>query len=241
MDSVAVEKAIWRSEGDEKRSSVREMFGRIAPVYDRMNALMSLSRHRAWRTTAIREIGVKPGESALDICCGTGDFLAPLGAAVGFTGKVAGLDYCAPMLQIARQKSPKTPLMLGDACALPFASESFDILTVGWGLRNLADLKKGLFEAVRVLRPGGRFASLDMAIPRNPLVRFGSGFVSGALLPALGRAFGNREAYTYLPKSAERFLTPEQLQIALQEAGLTQIQSRRFMLGNICLVWGVKP
>lgn len=232
--------APWLAEGGEKRETVRRMFAEIAPRYDRLNALMSLRRHHVWRASAVRELDLKPGDAALDVCCGTGDFLVPLRRSVGPSGRTLGIDYCAPMLEIASKKLPGAHLALGDACRLPVASGRFDGVTVGWGLRNVPDLEAALREIARVLKPGGRMACLDMAIPRNPIARGASALVCGFLLPALGSLFGHRRAYTYLPKSAERFASREELAQAMQCAGFGEVRWRDFMFGNICLHVGVK-
>lgn len=216
------------------------MFAEIAPNYDRINGMMSLSLHRRWRAHAVSLLNLQPGDAALDVCCGTGDFLVPLRNAVGGGGMAVGADYCAPMLDIASKKTGSKRLALADACALPVATGRFDALTVGWGLRNLADLDAGLREAARVLKPGGRMLSLDMAIPRNPAVRAVSGLICGSVLPVLGRLFGSKEAYTYLPKSAEQFATREELRAAFESAGFEDVRWKDLIFGNICIVWGRK-
>ncbi len=241
MAVTTAEKAPWQAEGAEKREAVRAMFAKVAPHYDRVNSLMSLAMHRRWRARAVKLLGLRIGERALDVCCGTGDFLVPLSRAVGSAGLAVGIDYCPQMLALARSKLPGSRLALGDACALPVSSSSFDAVTVGWGLRNLADLDAGIAEMVRALKPGGRFASLDMARPRNRIVRAVSGWVCGALLPWIGSLFGSREAYTYLPKSTERFASREELTEAFERAGLIEVRWKDLMFGNICIHWGRKP
>src|SRR6185312_11633058 len=118
VQMAKVEDAIWMVEGAKKRSAVQGMFAEIAPTYDRINSLLSLSLHHRWRRYAVSMLRLEQGESALDLCCGTGDFLAPLRSAVGPKGRLLGLDFCLPMLQIAKQKLQET-VSLGDACSLP--------------------------------------------------------------------------------------------------------------------------
>ena len=129
---------------------VRRMFDRIAPVYDSMNRLMTAGLDRRWRRETAAAV-VRPGDKVLDVCCGTGDLAL---AAEQAGGKVTGLDFSEPMLERARAKSPELEWMSGDALALPFADGSFDAVTIGFGLRNLAEADEGLQEMRRVLRPG---------------------------------------------------------------------------------------
>lgn len=241
MAQATLEKAPWQARGAEKRETVRRMFADIAARYDFMNGLMSLSMHKRWRAQAVSELNLKAGDSALDVCCGTGDFLIPLARAIGPKGLAAGLDYCEPMVRIAGKKTGSRMLALGDACALPITSSSVDAVTVGWGLRNLADLEGGLREMVRVLKPGGRLVSLDMARPRNPVVRRMSNLVCRTVFPMLGAIFGKREAYSYLPKSTQSFASPGELKALFEGAGLTDVRAKDLFFGNICLHWGRKP
>lgn len=231
--------APWTLAGAEKRSAIKRMFADIAPHYDRLNGIMSLSLHHRWRKAAISAIGISEGDAVLDVCCGTGDFLSAINPIVGPSGRSVGVDFALPMLQIASRKGIGG-LMLGDGCRLPFADEVFNAVTVGWGLRNVEDIDSAITEIHRCLKPGGRLATLDMAIPRNALIRAGSRFVGRYLLPILGRVVGNRSAYEYLPNSAARFDSPEQLADRLRRLGFSDVRFRRFMFGNIGLVWGTK-
>lgn len=233
--------AIWNTEGNAKREAVREMFGRIAPRYDLMNGLMSLRMHNRWRAYATSLLQLQPGDQALDICCGTGDFIQPLRKAVSSTGAVIGLDFCLPMLEIAGEKAvPTDALLLADACNLPIASSAFNGVTVGWGIRNVPDIDKAHLEIARVLRPGGRFVSLDTAIPRNPVIKGLSSIFCGKIVPAIGSLMGQRDAYTYLPKSTERFWSREMLVESMQRAGFVDCGYKDLMLGNICIHFGRK-
>ena len=231
---------IWNAEGAQKRAAVQGMFADIAPSYDRLNAWMSLSLHRRWRTCAVRMLDLKPGDRALDVCSGTGDFLPPLRAAVGEGGSVTGIDFCAPMLAQAKTKSA-AGLALGDACQLPVAANVVDAVTVGWGIRNVPDIDAAHAEIARVLRKGGRFVSIDMAQPRNPLIRAVSKFVFNTVVPRLGALFGKTEAYRYLPKSTERFSSREQLAASMERAGLTDVRYTDLFFGNLCIHYGRKP
>ena len=231
---------IWEQQGEAKRTAVQAMFAEIAPVYDRMNAVLSLSLHRSWRAFAASKIGLTPGDRALDVCCGTGDFMTELRKLVGPTGSVIGLDFCLPMLEGAATKQ-SDPLSLGDACALPISTESVDGVAVGWGIRNVPNIDTAHLELFRVLKPGKRFVSIDMAIPRGLLLRGVSKFMFQTVSPTLGRLMGKGTAYAYLPASTERFSTREQLADSMRRAGFIDVEYRDLMLGNICVHWGKKP
>ncbi len=232
--------AIWKAEGEQKRALVQRMFAEIAPSYDALNSVMSFRLHKRWRAAAVAQLNLKPGQSALDVCCGTGDFMMPLREAVGPAGFVAGVDFCLPMLQVVGKKVERPAISLGDACNLPYQSGIFDAASVGWGIRNVPDIDQAHREIVRALKPGGRFVSLDMAQPRNPVLRAVSRFMFQSLVPLLGSLLGKTKAYTYLPKSTERFKSREDLAASMREAGLVQVGYRDFMFGNICMHWGTK-
>lgn len=233
--------AIWNTEGAAKREAVREMFGRIAPRYDLINSLISFRSHRRWRALATSLLQLKPGDRALDVCCGTGDFQKPLRQAVTESGTVIGLDFSAPMLQIGLQKAvPADALLLADACRLPIASSAFDGVTVGWGIRNVPDIDQAHREIARVLKSGGKFVSLDMAVPKNALMRAGSRVFTAKIMPVIGSLFGFKDAYTYLPKSTEKFMTRDELVDSMKRAGFKDCGWKDLMFGNVCLHWGTK-
>lgn len=231
---------VWNQVGSGKRAAVQSMFADIAPSYDRLNGLISLSLHRKWRTIAVQMLELHPGDTALDICCGTGDFMIPLRQAVTSKGRVFGSDFCEPMLQGAVAKGLQE-LSLGDACNLPFASECCDAVTVGWGIRNVPNADEAHFEIVRVLKPGGRFVSVDMARPHGLLLRAISGVLFNSIVPLLGTLFGKTDAYRYLPQSTQRFKTREQLDDSMMRAGFVNVTHRDLMMGNICIHYGRKP
>ena len=240
MRSLAADKAPWDVQGAEKGEVVRSLFAAIAPSYDRLNAVLSLSRHHGWRDAAVAKLNLVPGATALDLCCGTGDFMRPLRRAVGPEGTVLGVDFCEPMLRLALSKKQGF-LALGDAGSLPLASGTVDAVTVGWGLRNVVDVDAVHREVVRVLKPGGRFASVDMSIPRSRAARASARLIIGNLVPVIGAMVGKRQAYAYVPKSTERFLDRDGLARSMERAGLAQVVWKDFMFGNVCMHWGVKP
>lgn len=229
----------WLAQGEQKGRVVRTMFAEIAPTYDRLNDLMSLGRHRSWRRAAVQAIGLRPGELVVDLCTGTGDFLPLLRDAVGVQGRVLGLDFCRPMLASGRAKHGER-LVEADACRLPLASGSADAITVGWGLRNVPDLPAALAEANRVLRPGGRFVSVDMTQPNAKFMRWASSAVMGRVLPWLGSLYGKTTAYRYLPESAARFAGREGQTQALEEAGFGEVRWKSFWMGTIGMISAVK-
>lgn len=231
----------WETKGANKREAVRGLFADIAPTYDLANSIMSARGHYRWRADACNLIGLKSGESVLDLCCGTGDFLTASREKVGESGRLVGLDFCAPMLEIAAKKlGGAADLMLADATEIPISDSQFDAVTVGWGLRNVPDLGKTLAEVIRVLKPGGRFVSVDMSEPEGP---FGpvSRWAYHVSVPLLGRILRKPEAYAYLPKSTERFLTKKQLAAKMEAAGFTNVRVVSRYFGNIAIHWGVKP
>jgi demethylmenaquinone methyltransferase/2-methoxy-6-polyprenyl-1,4-benzoquinol methylase len=207
------------------------MFDRIAPVYDAMNRVMTAGLDRRWRRLTAESV-VRPGDNVLDACCGTGDLaLADLGAGAG---RVAGLDFSAPMLDRARRKSAAVDWVEGDMLALPFESATFDVATVGFGIRNVDDLEAGLRELHRVLRPGGRIGVLEITRPKGLLRPFFRLWFD-VFVPLAGRVLPGGEAYTYLPASVRRFPGPEDLAAALERSGFRSVRFRLLAGGIVAL------
>ena len=206
--------------------AVRTMFDRIAPVYDAMNRIMTVGLDARWRRLAAEV--VSPGDRVLDACCGTGDLAL---AAARRGGTVTGLDFSERMLERARAKAPALEWVQGDLLALSFDRESFDAATVGFGVRNVADLDAGLRELRRVLHPGGRLAILEITRPRGPLAPFYRLWFD-VLVPALGKVLPGGSAYTYLPASVRRFPGPDELVRRLEAAGFGAV-SYRLLAGGI--------
>jgi demethylmenaquinone methyltransferase / 2-methoxy-6-polyprenyl-1,4-benzoquinol methylase len=211
-------------------SEVRRLFDRIAPVYDAMNRVMTAGLDRSWRRLAVEEV-VQPGFRVLDACCGTGDLAI---AAEREGGIVTGLDFSPAMLERARRKSDTVTWVEGDLLALPFPDASFDAATVGFGVRNVADLEAGLRELRRVLRPGGRLAVLEITRPRGLLRPFFRLWFD-VLVPLAGKVLPGGKAYTYLPASVRRFPGPEDLRAALERAGFADV-TYRLLAGGIVAV-----
>jgi demethylmenaquinone methyltransferase / 2-methoxy-6-polyprenyl-1,4-benzoquinol methylase len=209
---------------------VRSMFDRIAPVYDGMNRAMTLGLDRKWRRLTAEAV-VRPGDRVLDACCGTGD-LALAAAQAG--GRVTGVDFSAEMLARAERKAPEFDWVQADASALPFPDGSFETATVGFGIRNLADLEGGLRELARVLVPGGRLGCLEITRPRGVLRPFFRLWFDG-LVPLAGKVLPGGAAYSYLPASVRRFPGPEDLAEAMRRAGFADVGWRLLGGGIVAL------
>ena len=215
--------------------SVRDMFDRIAPVYDFMNRAMTLGLDTRWRRLTVAA-AVRPGDRVLDVCCGTGDLALACSEA---GAHVVGLDFSEKMLARARNKSDAVDWVRGDATAMPFADGEFDAVTVGFGIRNLEDLERGLAEITRVLRAGGRFGCLEITRPRGLLRPFFRVWFD-ALVPLAGKVLPGGGAYTYLPASVRRFPGPEDLAAAFARAGFSKIEWRLLGGGIVALHTAVK-
>ena len=214
---------------------VRRMFDRIAPVYDAMNRVMTAGLDRRWRRLTAGAV-VSPGDAVLDACCGTGD-LAIAARAAG--GDVTGLDFSERMLERARRKAPDVRWVAGDILALPFGDASFDVATVGFGVRNVEDLGACLRELARVLRPGGRLGCLEITRPRGLLRLFFRLWFDG-LVPLAGRLLPGGAAYAYLPASVRRFPGPHDLGAAMERAGFADVRWRLLGGGIVALHTAVR-
>jgi demethylmenaquinone methyltransferase/2-methoxy-6-polyprenyl-1,4-benzoquinol methylase len=223
------------STGTLAPDEVRTMFDRIAPVYDAMNRAMTLGLDRRWRRLTAKAV-VRPGDRVLDACCGTGD-LALADARAG--GRVTGVDFSAEMLARAERKAPEFDWVQADAAALPFPDESFEVVTVGFGIRNLADLEGGLRELARVLVPGGRLGCLEITRPQGLLRPFFRLWFDG-LVPIAGRVLPGGDAYSYLPASVRRFPGPQDLAGAIAGAGFGDVGWRLLGGGIVALHVGTK-
>jgi demethylmenaquinone methyltransferase/2-methoxy-6-polyprenyl-1,4-benzoquinol methylase len=221
------------STGTLPANEVRAMFDRIAPVYDLMNRVMTAGLDLRWRRIAAETV-VRSGDRVLDACCGTGD-LAVACAKRG--GVVTGLDFSPAMLERARRKLPAATWVEGDLLVLPFEAASFETATVGFGVRNVADLEKGLTELRRVLVPGGRVAVLEITQPLGLLAPFYRLWFD-RIVPLLGKLLKGGAAYTYLPASVRRFPGPDELAGLMRTVGFDEISYRTFAGGIVALHTG---
>jgi ubiquinone/menaquinone biosynthesis methyltransferase len=214
----------------------RAMFDRIAPSYDRLNRLMSFGIDRRWRERAIRDLDLREGDVALDLCAGTLDLAALLEGA--FPGvRVVACDASQAMLDQGASKVCRATRVLCDALALPFDDATFAAAVCGFGVRNLADLDRGLREARRVLRPGGVFVTLELFKPDRAVARVAHAAGLRWLLPVVGGVFADdRDAYAYLAKSMDGFLTRGAYEAVLREAGFTIRSSADLTFGMASIV-----
>jgi demethylmenaquinone methyltransferase / 2-methoxy-6-polyprenyl-1,4-benzoquinol methylase len=211
------------------------MFDRIAGLYDAMNTLMTAGLHHRWRERAVELAAVGPGSRVIDVATGTGDLAIALARTVGPDGEVVACDFSERMLARARAKAPELRFEWADALSLPSASDGFDAATVGFGVRNFADLRRGIDEMVRVVRPGGRVVILEITRPtRQPLAGFYRAWFD-RFVPSLGRIAGDGAAYSYLPSSVARFPSPSELAGIMDGCGLRAI-SYVLMAGGIIAI-----
>jgi demethylmenaquinone methyltransferase / 2-methoxy-6-polyprenyl-1,4-benzoquinol methylase len=212
---------------------VQAMFDRIAGVYDRLNSVMTAGLHHTWRERAVELAQVGTDSQVLDVATGTGDLAFALARAIGPDGNVIGADFSEQMLEIARRKaaagavgpvSARVRFEQANALLLPHATNEFDAATVGFGVRNFSDLDQGLRELARVVRPGGHVVILEMTAPQRPPLSTFFKLWFDRVVPVIGRAAGDPDAYTYLPNSVRRFPGPQELAARMAAVGLGDIR-----------------
>jgi demethylmenaquinone methyltransferase/2-methoxy-6-polyprenyl-1,4-benzoquinol methylase len=208
---------------------VNRMFDRVAGRYDALNAVMTAGLHHRWRERAADRAELTPGDSALDVCCGTGDLALELVSRVTPDGRVVGCDFSEPMLDLAREKAAARSaggvrFEWADALQLPYDGERFDAVSVGFGVRNLADLDRGLREMARVLKPGGRLVILEITQPTRPPLSWFFSLWFDRVVPRLGALSSDPEAYSYLPESVRSFPRPRGLAEMMDAAGFERIR-----------------
>ncbi len=217
---------------------VTNLFDSIAPVYDRMNTLMTAGMDGRWRRAAVRAAHVCKGGTALDVACGTGKLTAALAVAVGSEGRVVGIDLSPAMLDEARRAYGElagVEFRQGNALALPVEDGTFDAATIAFGLRNLSSFEDGFREMARAVRSGGRVVCLELSVPRP---RFMGRVYTGVFritAPVLGTLFRRRAAYAYLPHSLEGFPAPQDIAATMRRAGLRDVTFKRLALGAVAL------
>jgi demethylmenaquinone methyltransferase/2-methoxy-6-polyprenyl-1,4-benzoquinol methylase len=199
------------------------MFDQVAARYDARNRLFSADRDRVWRRRAARRAALRAGQTALDLCTGTGKLAHELLPFVGPSGRVVGIDFSPAMLELARRREPGVEFRLGDVTQLSEPDASVDAVTIGFGLRNLVDRATALREMHRVLRPGGRLVILEFAPPPRGLVMWAYRFYLSRVMPAVAglRSAGERSAYRYLAESVESFPQPAELAQQLESHGFS--------------------
>jgi demethylmenaquinone methyltransferase/2-methoxy-6-polyprenyl-1,4-benzoquinol methylase len=233
---------------DKRPARIAGMFDAIAHRYDLLNHVLSGGLDVYWRARAIRTLGFTGQETVLDLCTGTCDLaIAALDRRSGGARRVVGIDFAGAMLGIGQRKlrgrrlEERAPLVRGDAMHLPLATGVVDAVTMAFGIRNVADPAAACREIARVLRPGGRLAVLEFAMPRVPLVRGVYTWYFRHVLPRIGRAVSrHHEAYAYLPASVGTFLTPGEFAALVGGAGFTSVRAVPLTLGVVYLYTAVK-
>jgi demethylmenaquinone methyltransferase/2-methoxy-6-polyprenyl-1,4-benzoquinol methylase len=224
----------------DKRQRVQRMFAAIAPSYDLNNRLHTLWMDQSWRRRAVKLAELKPTDRVVDVACGTGDLT--LAFHKGGAAAVIGIDFTFEMLPLAAGKSAQTRFINADAQALPLPDECCDVVSIAFGIRNVADPAAAVAEFYRVLRPGGRLIMLEFALPTHPLLRGLYNFYFKQVLPRTATWISRDKtgAYKYLPRSVNTFLKPQQMAIMLRAAGFADVLARPMTFG-ICICYrGVK-
>jgi demethylmenaquinone methyltransferase / 2-methoxy-6-polyprenyl-1,4-benzoquinol methylase len=229
---------------EEKAAYVERMFARIAPGYDRMNRVMTMGLDRGWREFVAQAVAPPAHGRALDVGTGTGDFL-PLLAGWVPGGLAVGLDFTVPMMQAGLPKlagvADRAAFVGGDALRLPFPAETFDAITTGFAMRNVTDIGAAFREMWRVARPSCVVACLEVARPRDPLLRLGHRIYFEQVMPRLTTLLGgDPTAYTYLPQSARAFPAPDALARIMQESGWSEVRYTLLGMGAVAVHTGIK-
>jgi demethylmenaquinone methyltransferase / 2-methoxy-6-polyprenyl-1,4-benzoquinol methylase len=218
------------------------MFDAIAPRYDLLNHLLSGGIDRTWRTRAIRSLALTGSERILDLCTGTGDLAMAASRAKPGAASVVGVDFAGAMLRVADEKlrrageRQRITLVRGDATRIPLADSSVDAVTIAFGIRNVENVPAACAEMHRVLKPAGRLAILEFAVPTLPGWRSLYGWYVKHVLPRIGSAVSRHDAaYHYLPASIDAFATPDELVKVLRQSGFAQVAAVQLTLGSVCL------
>jgi demethylmenaquinone methyltransferase/2-methoxy-6-polyprenyl-1,4-benzoquinol methylase len=228
--------------GSGRAASVHELFSAIAPRYDLVNDLQSLGLHRYWKQRLLRAANAGPGSKVLDLCCGTGD-VASRFARSG--ARVVGLDFSDRMLAVARQRNSagrgEVEYLCGDALRLPFGDGQFDVVTVSYGLRNLADVEAGLREMYRVAKPGGRLLVLDFGKPPHPVLRSAYFAYLQHWVPMFGRAFwGDPALYGYILESLRQYPAQEGIAALMRQLNCRSVRVLNLLGGVMSINYGEK-
>ncbi|MED4453714.1 demethylmenaquinone methyltransferase [Metabacillus fastidiosus] len=229
-----------------KEERVHHVFEKIYKNYDKMNSVISFQRHVAWRKDTMKRMNVKNGHSALDVCCGTADWTIALADAVGKNGNVIGLDFSKNMLAIGSEKVndlelDNVKLIHGNAMSLPFEDNSFDFVTIGFGLRNVPDYMQVLKEMYRVVKPGGKVVCLETSQPTLPVFKQLYFFYFRYIMPMFGKVFAKSyEEYSWLQESARDFPGMKKLAEMFKEAGFDHVEVKAYTGGVAAMHMGHK-
>ncbi|ASP37602.1 bifunctional demethylmenaquinone methyltransferase/2-methoxy-6-polyprenyl-1,4-benzoquinol methylase [Bacterioplanes sanyensis] len=235
-------------EADKKQAMVADVFHSVASKYDLMNDLMSFGVHRLWKRFTIDMSGVRPGNSVLDLAGGTGDLTKKFSRIVGPSGRVVLADINSSMLNVGRDRLTdqgyvgNIEYVQANAECLPFDDNSFDVITIAFGLRNVTDKDAALRSMTRVLKPGGRLLVLEFSKPTNPLMSKAYDLYSFSALPVMGKLVaGDSDSYQYLAESIRMHPDQETLKGMMEEAGLVRCSYHNMTSGVVALHRGIKP
>ncbi len=230
----------------EKGEKIQQMFGTIAPRYDFLNRLLSFGIDRRWRTKAVRLLKYREGARILDVATGTGDVALEIARSTPVSVRITGADFCREMVELGEVKVAASPygsridFRVAPCEDLPFPDNTFDSITIAFGIRNVVDRKLGLAEMWRVLRPGGRLIILEFSTPRSRLFRQLYYFYFRRLLPVIGGLFSRYNAYKYLPDSVLEFPSHEEFSRMIAEAGFKSIHIKELTFGIASIYAGDK-
>ena len=233
-------------EPQTKSEKVHSVFEKIYSRYDKMNSIISFQRHKAWRKDVMKRMAVEQGSDCLDVCCGTGDWTIALSEATGQDGHVVGLDFSQNMLsvgkkKIADQKIENITFTHGDAMNLPYADNSFDYVTIGFGLRNVPDYDRVLQEMYRVVKPGGKVVCLETSQPTLPVYKQLYFFYFRHIMPLFGKLFAKSyDEYVWLNESTKNFPDKATLKKMFLKAGFKKVQVKSYALGAAAMHKGTK-
>ncbi|EJA1894429.1 demethylmenaquinone methyltransferase [Staphylococcus pseudintermedius] len=227
------------------KAQVHEVFQNISGKYDRLNNIISFEQHKVWRKKVMKEMNVQAGTIALDVCCGTADWTIALSQAVGPEGEVTGLDFSENMLKVGEEKTAHMDnirLVQGDAMALPFDDNTFDYVTIGFGLRNIPDYSKALSEMYRVLKPGGMVVCLETSQPTMPVFKQGYRLYFKFVMPIFGKIFAkSKQEYEWLQQSAFDFPDRETLKKMFEGVNFENVKVLSFTGGVAAMHLAYKP
>jgi demethylmenaquinone methyltransferase/2-methoxy-6-polyprenyl-1,4-benzoquinol methylase len=230
----------------EKGEKIQQMFGTIAPRYDLLNRMLSFGIDRRWRRKAVRLLKYREGARILDVATGTGDVALEIARTTPPSVKITGADFCKEMVDLGQIKAAQSPyadridFKVAPCEDLPFPNETFDSITIAFGIRNVVDRKLGLAEMWRVLRPGGRMIILEFSTPRSHLFRQIYYFYFRRLLPVIGGLISTYNAYKYLPDSVLEFPSHEEFAAMIEDAGFHSVHIRELTFGIASIYIGDK-
>ncbi|MBK3496720.1 demethylmenaquinone methyltransferase [Viridibacillus sp. YIM B01967] len=227
-----------------KEERVHEVFENISDSYDKMNSVISFQLHKKWRKDTMNRMQVKRGSKALDVCCGTADWTITMADVIGETGQVTGLDFSQNMLNVGIEKTksyPQINLLQGNAMELPFPDNTFDYVTIGFGLRNVPDYMQVLSELKRVLKPGGMAVCLETSQSEIPGYRQLFRFYFKFIMPIFGKLFAKSyKEYSWLQESADDFPGMKQLKKMFEQVGFQNVKYKAYSGGAAAMHMGFK-